>query len=86
MKGFHGGIEAVRNVLVGTNTMAYTCPDTTFGNDLDHSLINPNRLQYFGIPVWDNPYDPTHQMGIDFTVTDTIPFVTEGSTVFFETN
>jgi hypothetical protein len=35
-----------------------------FGNSMDHSLINPNRIQAFGIEVSDNPYDEVHRFGV----------------------
>ena len=55
-----------------------------FGNDMDHSLINPNQNRHFGIPVSDNPYDEDKELGIDHE-TAFIPFMTDGSTIFFDT-
>ena len=28
-----------------------------YGNKMGHSLINPNQIRDYGIPVWDNAYD-----------------------------
>ena len=35
------------------------------GDKLDHSLINPNQVRAYGIPVWDNPFDHARGMSID---------------------
>ena len=51
---------------------------------MDHSLINPNQIRHFGIPVSDNAYDGTRDLGIDHEDVF-IPFETQGSTVHFET-
>ena len=49
-----------------------------FGAILDHSLINPNQIRNFGIPVSDTPYDSGRDFGIDHEY-QCIPFKTEGS-------
>ncbi len=56
-----------------------------FGNDLDHSLINPNQIRNNGFQVYDNPYKPdqTRQMGIVIGDTERIPFQSIGTTVYF---
>ena len=36
-----------------------------FGAILDHSLINPNQIRNFGIPVSDNLYDSGRYFGIN---------------------
>lgn len=43
-----------------------------YGSKLDHSLINPNQVRHAGIPLWDNPYDPSHDLTIE-TKLATIP-------------
>ena len=30
-----------------------------YGNKMDHSLIDPNQIREYGIPLWDNAYDKT---------------------------
>ncbi len=40
---------------------------------MDHSLINPNQIHEYGIPVYDNPFSQS-QFGIDCN-DDFIPFV-----------
>jgi hypothetical protein len=32
---------------------------------MDHSLINPNQIREYGIPVYDNPFSQS-QFGIDY--------------------
>ncbi|CAJ1950438.1 unnamed protein product [Cylindrotheca closterium] len=36
-----------------------------YGNRLDHSLINPNQVRKFRIPLWDNPFDEMRNIGIE---------------------
>ena len=36
-----------------------------YDNRLDHTLINPNQVRAYGIPFWDNPYDPCRSLSID---------------------
>ena len=50
---------------------------------MDHSLINPNQIRHFGIPVSNNPYDTEKALGIDHQ-TIFLPFKTQGSTVYFD--
>ena len=56
-----------------------------FGDNLDHSLINPNQIRlYLGNVVQDNPLHNT-PMGIDIEERDTfIPFKTSGVTIYWE--
>ena len=53
-----------------------------FGASLYYSLINPNQIRYFGIPVSENMYDSGQDFGINHD-DHFIPFKTEGSTFFF---
>ena len=32
---------------------------------MGQSLLNPNQLKDFGIPVWDNPYDSSREIQIE---------------------
>jgi len=54
-----------------------------FGNSMDHSLINPNQIRITGIPLSDNPFDKSKELGID-TTSCFVPFKTAGTTIFFE--
>ncbi|KAL7551329.1 hypothetical protein ACHAWF_014515 [Thalassiosira exigua] len=57
-----------------------------FGDSMDHSLINPNQIRDYGLPVSDNPYDDEHPMGIEHEETF-IPFKTEErSTIYFNSS
>jgi hypothetical protein len=47
-----------------------------FGSQMDHSLINPNQICEYGIPMYDNPFSQS-QFGIDCN-DDFIPFNTQG--------
>jgi hypothetical protein len=54
---------------------------------MSHSLINLNQLWHHGIVVHNNPYDtdPTKTMGIEVNDDDLIPFLSQGSMIFFNT-
>jgi hypothetical protein len=49
---------------------------------MDHSLINPNQIREYGIPVYDNPFSQS-QFGIDCN-DDFIPVNTTETIVYFE--
>ena len=95
MKGFHDDFKSIKDVPVATVVTAYRDNNGLifiliihealyFGAQLDHSLINPNQIRHYGIPVSDDPYDSTQQFGINHPDVF-IPFCTEGCTVFFDT-
>jgi hypothetical protein len=54
-----------------------------FGSQMDHSLINPNQIHEYGIPMYDNPFSQS-QFGINCN-DDFIPFKTMGTIVYFKT-
>jgi hypothetical protein len=54
-----------------------------FSTQMNHSLINPNQICEYGLPVYDNPFNAA-QFGID-TDDTFIPFDTTGTIVHFET-
>ena len=56
-----------------------------FGTALPNSLINPQQIRSFGIPLCDDPWDPTRTLGMD-TGNVFVPFETLGSTVLFVTH
>ena len=94
VSGFHQQFESISSVPVGTFATAHTDQDTGetvililhealgFGDSLDHTLINPNQIRSNGIPVWDNPFDPQHNLGIDAPDMP-IAFHSSGSTIYF---
>ena len=96
VKGFHDSLASINDVPVASNATAWTSEagvtyilifheSLTFGEDMDHSLINPNQIRSYGIPVWDNPFDHDKRMGIDAGDFH-IPFASEGSTIFFDSH
>jgi hypothetical protein len=54
-----------------------------FERQMDHSLINPNHIHEYGIPMYNNPFSQS-QIGIDCN-DDFIPFNTMGTIVYFKT-
>lgn len=92
--GFHSDFNAIQDVPVaraataiqdenGATYILIVNEALYFGPSLDHSLINPNQIRHFGIPVSDDPYDRSRQFGIDHEDLF-IPFSTTGSTVYFD--
>ena len=55
-----------------------------FGNSMDHSLVNPIQIRVTGIPVSDDPFEETYNLGIDHNHMF-IPFQEEGTTIYFIT-
>ena len=49
---------------------------------MGHSLINPNQIREYGVPVYDDPYNK-NQFGIEGHEAF-IPFNTKGTIVYFE--
>ena len=99
VSGFHSSLGAVDKVPIATVATAWSDEHTGqgfilimhevlfFGNDLDHSLINPNQVRHNGFQLFDNPFetDPTRQMGIVLNESDRIPFQSQGTTIYFNT-
>jgi hypothetical protein len=54
-----------------------------YGNKLDHTLINPYQLRAYGIPLWDNRFDPMHSLSIEVNPTLTISLRAFGTKVGF---
>jgi hypothetical protein len=88
-------IAPIQNVPIVTGATAYDCPTTGvthiliineglyYGNKLKHSLFNPNQLRSFGVPYWDNPYDPTHPVAIEASDGLSIPLRGAGTKLLF---
>ena len=97
VQGFHDTFAPVPDVPIATVATAWSNPLTGegyilifhealyFGRNMDHSLINPNQLQHYGVRVNDNPYNraPDWAMGIELEQDKHIPFYLQGSTIFF---
>eukprot|EP00590_Aulacoseira_subarctica_P006586 CAMPEP_0172433836 /NCGR_PEP_ID=MMETSP1064-20121228/69845_1 /TAXON_ID=202472 /ORGANISM="Aulacoseira subarctica , Strain CCAP 1002/5" /LENGTH=270 /DNA_ID=CAMNT_0013181965 /DNA_START=226 /DNA_END=1035 /DNA_ORIENTATION=+ len=90
----------IKGVPIGTCATAYDHPDLQetiilcftqslyFGNQMEHSLINPNQLRDFGIRVDSTPkqYDPNSNHVILITEEDvTIPLQLHGCISYFPT-
>ena len=54
-----------------------------FGDRMARSLINPNQLRAFGIPVCDDPTDPNRALGIYLEDEYFVPMQMSGSTCTF---
>jgi hypothetical protein len=77
VQGFHKSFEPIPEVSVATVATAWDDQNTGqtyiliihqapyFGNQLDHSSINPNQIRVTGIPVCDDPYNRYRYLGID---------------------
>jgi hypothetical protein len=93
---FLDSYEPVKEVMVARCGTVWTSPDTGceyllvsdqmlwFGSQMDHSLINPNQIREYGLPVYDDPFSK-QQFGIDGKEAF-IPFNTMGTIVYFETH
>lgn len=97
VSGFHHQLGTMEKIPIATMATAWSDEHTGqgfilimhetlfFGNDLDHSLINPNQICHNGFQVYDNPYevDQTRQMGIVISDDERIPFQSAGTTIYF---
>jgi hypothetical protein len=94
---YDASIKPIENVPTVSGATAYDDPITGhtfilvfneslyYGDKLDHSLINPNQLRAYGIPLWDNPYDTMHSLSIDVDTTLSIPLRAFSTKVGFRT-
>ena len=82
-------VPIARCVMVWTNKMngndylLVTDQLLFFGTSLQHSLINPNQLQAYGIDMHDNPFDTENVPSIECDEVF-IPFETDGTVIHFE--
>ena len=53
---------------------------------MDHSLINPNQIRAYGIPLWDNAYDTSKnsELSIELDEAVKVQMKTEGTKILFE--
>ena len=49
----------------GTTVLMEAGQGLYFGNKMDQSLLNPNQLRAFGVPVCDDPIDSHRELGIN---------------------
>ena len=57
-----------------------------YGNKMDHSLINPNQIRAYGIPLWDNANDTTRngELSIELDEAICVKMKTQGTKILFE--
>ena len=90
--------QPLHNVPIVTAATAYDDPNTNmtyilvlneclyYDTKLEHSLLNPNQLRHFGVDVWDNAYDPNHDLCIECHDDNiNIHLSTRGTKVYFTT-
>ena len=60
--------------------------DLYYGNKLDHSLINPNQIRNYGIPLWDNAYDKSRngELSIELDESVKVRMRTQDTKTLFE--
>ena len=72
---------------LGTNTMYILVIGEAlyYGNNLDHSLINPDQVMAYGIDFWDIPFD--RQRGLTIALNDkvTISMQAMGKKILYKT-
>ena len=77
VKVFQNLFEAITNVPVGRDSTSVVHNEWIvyitilnealfFGNSMDHSLIKPNQIRSFGIPVYGKLFNTTWEFGIDY--------------------
>ena len=88
-------IEPIENVPIVCGASAYDDPKTGktyiliineglyYRDKLDLTLINPNQVRDFGIPLWDNPYDKDKSLNVEINDELTIPLHTKGTKIYF---
>ena len=86
----------MKDVPIVTTATAYTCPNTGqtyilvfneflwYSTQMEHSLINPNQVRAYGIPLWDNPFDPIRPTHIEIDETIVIPLQGQGTKLHFQ--
>ena len=57
-----------------------------YGNKMDHSLINPNQIRAYGIPLWDNTYYQSRngELSIELDEDVKVQMKTQGTKILFE--
>ena len=88
---------AIKGVPIVTGATAWTCQSTGettilvfnealwMGEVMEHSLLNPNQLRFFGIRVQDNPFDRVQMHLATEDGSLTILMEADGTTIKFPT-
>lgn len=94
VSGFHPELDTISNVPIATCATAYTSPTNGqtyilminqalyFGNEMNHSLINPHQIRVTGVQLSDDTYDYQRYFGIVHP-DPPIPFDSQGAKVYF---
>jgi hypothetical protein len=77
------GATAYDDATTGTTYILVFNEALYYGEKLDHTLINPNQVRSYGIPFWDNPFDPTRSLSIDVNDDFHIPLRSVGTKLMF---
>ena len=53
---------------------------------MDHSLINPNQIRDYGIPLWDNAYDTSQngELSVELDEAVKVQMKTQWTKILFE--
>ena len=79
------GATAYDDPITGDTYILVFNESLYYGKKLDHTLINPNQLRAYGLPLWDNPFDPMHALSIEVNSTLRIPLQAHGTKISFRT-
>jgi hypothetical protein len=76
------GATAVQDQVTGELIIMVINEGLWYGHKLDHSLVNPNQLRFYGIKVNDNPFSQ-ESMYIQHIKTDiVIPLQAQGTIIY----
>ena len=89
--------DSIKAIPVVTGATGYTSPRTGqrwilvfnealyMGEQMEHTLFNPNQLRHHGCVVQDNPYDKQPMQIVSPDGSFTLPLSSKGTTIFAET-
>jgi hypothetical protein len=77
------GATAVTSSTTGGTVILVFNEANWMGDQLDHSLLNPNQLRHQGVTVQDNPYAPTALHMASHDDEFVMPKQADGTTIFF---
>jgi hypothetical protein len=76
------GATAVQDNETGEVYILVVNEGLWYGNRLNHSLLNPNQIRYFGLKVQDNPFDATPLHILDPASNVSVALSTQGTTLY----
>ena len=97
VRGFHDSLDTLTDIMVACCVTTFTHSESGarfvlvinealyLGKTMGHSLMDPNQIRSFKLPVSDNPFDLDRPFGINHEGLF-VAFRTEGSTVYFDTS